>query len=343
MNVMFISPYTSGPSAARFIQESFISGFRHEGYRCRAIDARRLPDHDFQDEPPAIIWCDVVCSPFEDDWFLKALRKAKNSGAKIVLWLYWPLSDLPLARTQAIKDNDVVDVCIGEREVDSMQHFIEDTGFAYYTIPMSANSSAHRVVPFNEDYAYDIAFVGAKLPKKRWFNEQIIVPLRKKYRVAVFGSNWTVADNFKRAASKVLRMSNLPNVAANIDKTRFSISEEDELSLYSSAKICLNFHEREADLTQPHHIVNFRTFKIPACGGFQICDDVKNMRQYFGEDELVTIECDRSKWFQQIEHYLHAPDERKQFVAKAYQRVRNEHMDYHRVRTLETLLGLRNE
>src|SRR5207248_8747832 len=58
---------------------------------------------------------------------------------------------------------------------------------------------------------------------------------------------------------------------------------------YSSAKICLNFHEREPDGSQPHYIVNQRTFKIPACGGFQMCDEVPAIRKYFSDSEIVLL------------------------------------------------------
>jgi len=221
-----------------------------------------------------------------------------------------------------------------------MTSFEQDTGFKYHTLPLFAHSNMHKPSNFDSNYSYDIAFVGAKLPMKKWFNNEIMKPLQKKYNVGLFGPNWTLKDNFKRTGSKLLRMVKMPNIAKHIDKTRFAISEIDEISLYSSSKIALNFHEREPDLSQPHHIVNFRAFKIPACGGFQICDRVEGISNYFEEDELCRIDIDVKLWMEQIDHYLNNPLERKEFIDKGMERINKEHMDFHRVRELEFLLKI---
>jgi hypothetical protein len=315
-----------------------MNGFSHEGYTCHTYTSRDLPSCTGAQRTPKIIFCDVVSSPFEDDKFRRNIEAYRNNGAKILLWLYWPLNDQPYSRSEAIAKYNVADLYIGEREHDAMVGFEVDTGLTYNTVPMFANSSRYNTADFNPALAYDVAFVGAKLPKKKWFNEGIIKPLQAKYNVGLFGTNWTFSDNVKRAASKGLRIGHLNKLAKFVDSSRFTISEFDEMALYASSKICLNFHEREPDLTQPHHIVNHRAFKIVACGGFQICDRVKGMANYFKEDELCMVDCNEKQWFERIEYFIHADKERQQYVECGMKRVSEEHLDFHRVRHIESLL-----
>lgn len=339
MKVFFITPYVNGPSAARFIQQAYMNGFEHEGYSCSSFNSLDLPESSTVNEVPKIIFCDVVASPFEDEVFRRKIEQYRNVGAKIILWLYWPLLDQPFSRSEIIKKCDVADLYIGEREKDSMESFEHETGFNYHTIPMFANSTHHKPAELDPKFTYDIAFVGSKLPKKKWFNDRLIKPLQKKYNVGLFGTNWKLQDNMKRVASRCLRIANLNNYAAIVDRSRFSISESQEMALYASSKICLNFHEREPDMSQPHHIVNYRAFKIPACGGFQICDRVKGAENYFTEDELCMVECNEKEWFERIEHFINADSERRKYIELGMKRVNRDHMDYHRVRLIESLLG----
>jgi len=118
-----------------------------------------------------------------------------------------------------------------------------------------------------------------------------------------------------------------------LNRFRITIPEEEERLLYSSAKICLNAHERETDLSQPHYILNQRTFKIPACGGFEICDWVPALRKYFVEDELVMAQ-DPSDWFKKIEYYLSHEDERKRIQKKGTERALREHTYHNRVQQI---------
>jgi spore maturation protein CgeB len=335
--IIFISPYLEGPSAARWIFKAWKTGFEHEGYNCIFCQPDEL-DKISQKLTPDLIWCDVVCSPVENKNFASSLEKMRSLGAKVLLWLYWPLWDLPSLRSEIIEKYDIADLYIGEREQDAMYGFEEKTGKKYHTLPMFANSKLHKPVNINNKFSYDLAFVGAKLPKKKWFNDRILKPSMRKYNVGLFGTNWTMADNIKRAGSKLSRIAHMPKLSTFIDKTRFSIPDSDEATLYSSSKISLNFHERAPDLSQPHHVMNHRAFKIIACGGFQICDRVKGMSKYFNEDELVMLDCNEDTWFEKIEYFLNSDKDRQAYIEKGMERVNKEHLDFHRVRQLESLL-----
>ena len=337
-SILFIHPYLDGPSAARWIFQAWRTGFEHEGYICHFCTADQITQYTIN-LTPDLIWCDIVSSPIEDHTYRSCLDKLRTKGSKILLWLYWPLWDLPEMRQKIVINEDIADLYFGEREKDSIYGFEEETGKIYHTLPMFANSSLHKLGTIRKELEYDITFVGAKLPKKKWFNNNIIKPLSRKYKVGLFGTNWTMTDNIKRVGSRLLRLGKMNSVASHIDRTRFSISDADEVDLYRSSKICLNFHERADDLSQPHHVMNHRAFKIVACGGFQICDQVKGMANYFNDDELCMVDCNQKQWFDQIEYFLHAEKERNEYVRRGMNRVNREHLDFHRVRLIESLIS----
>ncbi len=338
--VLFNCPYLGGPGAIRWIVASWGEGFRRCGYEFHTCDDSRQLEILSKELNPDILYCDIASTPIEDESCRKVLSELRQHGAKVCLSVYWPMADQPVERVEALKRFEIADLYCGEREADSMESFTAYTGKKYITIPQSANPAFHFPVPPNPKFSYDIAFVGAKLPLKRWFNDNILGVLRKRYRVGLFGAGWTLRDNTLRALSKGARIANSLPIARIFDRTRFSISESDEVCLYSSSKISLNFHERDHNNNQPHHIVNQRTFKIAACGGFQIVDPVVALPQYFSGDEIVTANFDAKDWLEKIDYFLNHEAERKAIQERATARALSSHMAHHRVEHLERLLGL---
>lgn len=331
--------YRNAPSAIRWIVASWGEGFKRCGYAFHTCEDPRLLASRCRELQPGILFCDIASTPIEEETCRKVLREMRQSGTKVCMNVFWPIPNLP-ARVEALRRFDVADLYCGEREPDAMTSFGPDTGKKFVTVPNSANPRLHRPAAFDENFAYDLVFVGAKLPHKRWFNETVLAPLQKKYRVGLFGPYWTIRDNARRAISKGARALGLSPLATLVDRGRFSISEEDEACLYASSKISLNFHEREPDNSQPHHIVNQRTFKIAACGGFQIVDCVRALPKYFAEDEIVTAGFDPKDWFDKIDYYLNHEAERKAIQLRATSRVQSEHMAQNRVELIEKLLGI---
>ena len=337
---IFNGPYADGPGAIRWIVASWAEGFRRRGYEFSTCDDPSRLKAQIEANPPTILYCDIVATPIENPAFREVLSQARKRGTKIALNVFWPLFAQPPARAQALIDHDVADLYCGEREPDSMEAFERDTGKRYVTMPQSANPLYHFPGPYSKRFAYDVVFLGAKLPHKRWFNENIIGALQKRFNVGVFGTGWTLRDNSLRALSKASRMMHCRPLARTFDKFRFAVSDADENSLYASAKISVNFHEREPDNSQPHHIVNQRTFKIAACGGFQLIDPVKGLPKYFNSDEIVTAGFSSEEWVQKVEYYLTHEAERKAIQERATARALREHMAPNRVDLMEKLLGI---
>jgi hypothetical protein len=340
-NVIFNSPYSYGPGAIKWIVASWQEGFRRSGYDFHLCqDARELEGMSGRLQPE-IIYCDIVSTPIEDPAFRGFLTRAREAGAKVCMNVFWPLLGQPAARADALSRFDVADLYCGEREPDSMRSFESECAKSYFTLPQSANPLYHFPTAPEQRYAYDVVYLGAKLPHKRWFNENVIVPLRGRCRLGLFGPMWTGRDNTLRAASKLSRLGRMPGLARLFDRFRIYIPEEDENKLYSSSKIALNFHEREPDNSQPHHIVNQRTFKIAACGGFQIVDPVGALGRYFNSDEIVTAGFESADWMDKVEYYLQHDEERRAIQGRATARALREHMAHHRVMLIERMAPAR--
>lgn len=338
--VLYNCPYLQGPGAIRWIVAGWEEGLKRRGYAFHTCEDTRLLAGLCERLRPDILYCDIVSTPIEEAACRELLASVRSAGTKVCLNIFWPLGAQHRARGEVLRNHDVADLYCGEREPDSMASFERDTGKRYVTMPQSANPRLHFPVPADPHFAYDVAFVGGKLPHKRWFNERVLAPLRRRYRVGLFGPGWTLRDNTKRALSKLWRLAGYSSIATRIDRSRFTISDDDERQLYASARICLNFHEREPDNSQPHHIVNQRTFKIAACGGFQIVDPVAALPRYFAADEIVTAGFDARDWHEKVAYYIRHEDERKAIQERATARAIKEHLAQHRAVFLERLLGL---
>jgi len=340
MRVLYHIPYPHGLGADRWICEAWREGFLARGHEFHLYcGGERLADRVRAVEPD-VFFTFINILDFGAE--RATLQRSRARGTKVVVWVHWPLEPrVPPARVERLWREDLADIYFGEREPEQMVRFEEETGKRYHLIPNAANPRMHFPVAPVGRYAYDIVYLGANLRKKRWFAENVLRPLRRTYRVGVFGPGWSLQDTALRACSKACKLVRAYPLARVIDRARISIPPDAERQLYSSAKISLNFHEREDDGSQPHYIVNQRTFKIPACGGFQICDDVPAIRKYFRDDEVILAPLDRAEWLDAIEYFLHHETERKEIQRRGTQRAMHEHMSPNRVDALLSLLTLR--
>jgi len=337
MRVLYHIPYPHGLGADRWIYEAWREGFLARGHEFHLFrDGERLAERVHAIEPDVFL---TFINILDYDAERATLQRIRARGTKVLMGVYWPLEPrVPPARIETFRREDLADIYFGEREPEQMARFEDETGKRYHVIPNAANPRMHFPVAPVRRYAYDIVYLGANLRKKRWFAENILQPLRRKYRVGVFGPGWSVQDTMLRACSKACKLARAYPVARMIDRARVSIPPDAERLLYSSAKISLNFHEREDDGSQPHYIVNQRTFKIPACGGFQLCDHVPAIWKYFREDEMVLASLDRAEWLEKIEYFLHHETEREEIRRRGTRRALDEHMSTNRVDALLSLL-----
>jgi spore maturation protein CgeB len=336
MRILYHILYSKATGADRWIYEGWRDVFNDLGHEFFEMNAGGDLKEVADAIRPHIFMTAINLLNLKKD--IIVLKQMRRNGTKIFLWVHWPLIKNILKEAEPyLLADDIADVYFGEREPESMMNFEKTTGKKYHVIPNAANRTIHFPTSPVDKYQYDIVYLGAKLPLKKWFYDNVLLPLTKKYKVGIFGPYWTLRDNILRVGSRFCKNIRYKAGTSFFDNLRILIPPEDENKLYSSAKICLNFHEREKDGSQPHYILNQRTFKIPACGGFQICDCVPALRKYFSEDEVITASLDSKDWFKKIEYYLNHDKERNEIREKGTKRVLKEHTYHNRAEQIMSL------
>lgn len=326
MRVLYWQPYLNGLGADHWIYLGWKHGFEDSGHNFLALTAVNDWRKAIDQARPDILFCQNLV---DLERHAADLLWAREYGIRVFLVVHWPMS---AADVEIIRDHAVADVYFGEREPESMTAFTQATGREYHLIPNAADSRLHFPAPYDPKYAYDIVYLGANLPTKRVLFDAILRPLAQRYRLGLFGPGWTWQDRVVGSLGRAARKLALNGVADLATRARITIPVEAERVLYSSAKICLNFHEQ----VPGHLIVNQRTFKIAACGGFQICDDAPVIRRYFGVDEVL-VAGEPQDWFEQVERYLNLPELRSAMMKRAAKRA---HQDHTYVKRVERVMEL---
>jgi len=155
---------------------------------------------------------------------------------------------------------------------------------------------------YNKKFDYNLCFVGNKI-RNDDTNEKYLL-CAKDMGLAIFGnpSSW------------------------NMEICKGKISLEDESTLYSSSKICLNAHLEEHLFYGSY---NFRIFNILACGGF-IISDFSRFLEYDFED-CVAFSEGGEDLKQKIKFYLDNPKEIEKFRKNGLELVKSKHTFKHRM------------
>lgn len=210
-----------------------------------------------------------------------------------------------------------------EQDEPLMDGFVEATGRRFETIHQAADATLY-FPDRRDESSCDLAYVGSYLPAKRRFLRENVLPLRRRYDLRIHGSDWTFSN---RLLKHVQRTGQYFNIRPLKEIRKLSLSIEDERQLYSSARICLNVHEEQVRRTGCE--INERTFKVLACGGFQLCDNVRLLRRFFSASELVIADGGRD-WFDKVDYYLNHPEERATIAEAGRRKVLSRHTYHHR-------------
>ena len=163
-------------------------------------------------------------------------------------------------------------------------------------------------------YSCEVAFVG-------WFYSQRgqLVTSMAGLDVAVWGPGWQLPE-----AKPALQA-----VGANSHRGH-KMNSRDAARLYNVAKICVNNHHDQS----VYNGLNMRSFEVPACGGFQLVDNLRGIHELFTPgEELVCYESyDQAR--ELADYYLERPEERAEIGRRGRERVLREHTYRHRMETL---------
>ena len=271
---------------------------------------------------------------------LEAVFRQKKKGMKVLVNMpFWksPMSRLRLNETPGLSENKehvalilsgklgdmYYNIC--EQGDDRMAGFEEVTGYTHHTILLAADKLLH-FPEYAESFQSDISYIGTYLPEKRAFMQEAVFPLQKKYAVRLYGQDWTLYDRGKGFIQKVGQFFDVPYLKS-LQQPKLPL--EDERKIYTSSLISINIHE--AYQKKFGGDCNERTFKIPACGGFEITDDVACIRKYFRDGEEIVIAKNKDDWFGKIDYYMQYPEKRLPIIEAGRKKVLAEHTYHNRV------------
>jgi spore maturation protein CgeB len=217
-----------------------------------------------------------------------------------------------------------------EQDEPLMDGFTQATGKTFSTIHLAADKTLY-FPEVDPRFACDVCYVGSYLPLKRPFFRKHVLPLAGRYDLRVFGSDWTLGN---RLLGKVQKVGQYFNIDPLKKVRALGLSLGDERKLYSSARISLNVHEEQVKISNCE--VNERTFKILACGGFQLSDNVPLLRRFFSAQELAIAE-NTDDWFDKVRFYLDNPEKRAAIAQAGRKKVLQEHTYHNRVRQIVEL------
>ena len=320
MKVMFQINYVDGLGADRWIFGGYQAAFEALGHEFFYLPYASDFEAEITRVAPDLLF--LFGAALYDKAHWQFLRDLRRKGTVVFVFVDHLFAKNP-ERFATYKEGDIADIFWGENEADYMQDFVHATGHEYFTVPLASNPKYHFPTAPVKKYECEVVFLGAMMPFKKEVFGKLLIPLKGKYRVKIFGPNWTVSDNALRLSGLVARKVGMTGLNRWIQKHRISIPPKEENQLYSSAKVCVNIHERGPTL-ENHVFLNERGFKIPACGGFEVCDYNKALRRYFTADEVVMAE-DDDDWFRKIDYYLKHDEERLRIKEAGTRRALKDH------------------
>jgi spore maturation protein CgeB len=178
-----------------------------------------------------------------------------------------------------------------------------------YYLPCAADpeDTNKEVIPVSDrTYPYDVAFVGSH-DKKR----EDLLKDYAAYNIKVAGFRWGgITGELKGKVD--------PQIYAGPGMCR----------IFNQSKVNINIHA-------PHSIegVNIRTFEIPACNSFQLCDYYSEIPKLFEMGKEIVCYRDKKELKELVDYYIDDTnkEERKRIGAAGCVRVKKEHTVRHRI------------
>lgn len=336
MKILYCIPSLETVYAARFVYEGYKNAFLELGHEFEPYTSRDSLDDILRNYKPDIFFYSLnfYHLKFID---LELLKKYRRRGLVVFAQIRaWEKIDTNIPASNGLKYHKdlVLKIKNGlagdifwhwfEQDEPLMEGFTKETGYKFETIQMAADKTLYYP-DYDKYFESDLAYIGSYLPAKRDFFQKHVLSLRKKYDIKIYGSDWTPGNRLLGYVQKAGQYFNIDP----LKKVRgLGLSLDEERKVYSSAKISLNVHEEQ--VKRYNCEINERTFKILACGGFEIVDNVPLIRRFFDESEVIVAE-NTQDWFDKIDYFLKNPKSRMKISNKAKNKVLRFHTYHNRV------------
>lgn len=169
----------------------------------------------------------------------------------------------------------------------------------------------HDEPSFDGDYKYDVTFIGAKHPYRKWFTDQ----LRKRdINVQCFGYGWDNGPLTNEEMNYIFRHS---KINLNLANSNFLDLKYLLASPYNIA------HAIKSTKTMSQ--IKARNFEIPYFGGFQLTDYVPTIEEYFEVGSEISCYSSLDEAELLIKYYLNNSSEREEIRLNGNNRSKDTH------------------
>ncbi len=185
-----------------------------------------------------------------------------------------------------------------------------------YYLPCAADPvHVHKeVIPLGKrKYKHDLSFIGSHDNKR-----EDLLNNFAGYDIKVAGFRW--------------------------DKVSTPIGKKVDKRLYTGPEMCGEFNQSRININihAPHSIegVNIRTFEIPACNSFQVCDYFKEINNLFDIGKEIVCYRDAGELKELVDYYLDKNNsgERDRITVAGHKRVLREHTVKHRIEKMLSII-----
>lgn len=345
MKILYHLPNPNGIYAARTIYYGYKHAFEDLGDEFRALTPNEDQKEVFNNYQPDLFFTSI--SPLAFKYLdLDLIKRQRVRGLKVaVATPFWKspfsrfrINEVPSLSTNKgwvnlIRSGNFGDIYhnICEQNDPRMDGFKKITGFNIHTILLAADQTT-MFPEIDNNFLSDISYIGTYLPGKKKILDEQVIPLMKKYKVKIYGQDWSKTDRLLGIFQRVGQYYNLPFLRSLLKQP---LRLDDERKVYSSSLISINIHESY----QKEYLgdINERTFKIPLAGGFEIVDNVPSLKKYFDIGKELIVANNKSDWFEKIDFYIKNPQKREAIIEFGRKRIQKDHTYHSRVRQIKKL------
>lgn len=191
-----------------------------------------------------------------------------------------------------------------------------------YFLPVAAHPPRHKPVEISlkdrDDYGAGIGFMGSgTYPNRRTIFNRL---LDSGLDLRIWGTEWP--ENGPLA--KVVQLGGR------------RLNDDEVVKVYNACDVVINLHSALGpdDPVGQSDFANPRTFEVPACGGFQLVDQVLGLGDLFEPDKEIVVFESEQDLLDKAAYYAQNKKQRQEIAKAGRSRVLTEHTYTHRMKKL---------